>query len=393
MLRLALLENLRRVAVHVMAGRRERERAAYWVEQMLEVSAKDPAKVVLVLADMVRENPPLTNAFVAEFASRLQGQGPALVFAVTWLEQRLAEQGQTIEQVFQQASQNQAADQVSIGNSIGSLRFLGATEWRDFVEAMSVVEHALRADPAGVYAAMDFATRDHYRHAVEQIAKRSRLSEDEVARQAVDAGRRRRRCGERDGDASAPARRPRRLLPGRPRPPDARARGARAAVAGDAAAAARPTRSRWRRTSAPIVAAHGRRHRAACLWWAARHRASGRWASSLLGVLLVRRREPARGRDRPLGGDAARAAAHPAAHGLRRAASRPSTGRSVAVPTMLTDAAGGRRAARGAGGALPGQPRREPLVRAAQRLPRRRRGDDAGATPRCWSARGRASRR
>src|SRR5687768_14537546 len=186
MLRLALLENLRRVAFHVMRGRLERERAEYWVEQMLAVSAKAPGEVVLVLADMVRENPPLTTAFVAEFASRLQGQGPALVFAVTWLEQRLAEQGQTIEHVFQQASQNQAAHQVSIGNSIGSLRFLGAAEWRAFGKAMNVVEHALRADPAGVYVAMDFVTRDDYRHAVERISKRSRLSEEEVARKAVE---------------------------------------------------------------------------------------------------------------------------------------------------------------------------------------------------------------
>src|SRR5688572_15520608 len=185
MLRLALLEDLRRVAFHVMRGRLERERAEYWVEQMLAVSAKAPGEVVLVLADMVRENPPLTTAFVAEFASRLQGQGPALVFAVTWLEQRLAEQGRTVEHVFQEASQNQATHQVSVGNSIGSLRFLGATDWKDFVEAMSVVERTLHTDPAGVYAGMDFATRDEYRHAVEQIAKRSRLSEDEVARQAV----------------------------------------------------------------------------------------------------------------------------------------------------------------------------------------------------------------
>jgi cellobiose phosphorylase len=185
MLRLALLENLRRVAVHVMSARRERERATYWVEQMSEISASDPAKVVLVLADMVRENPPLSIAFVSEFASRLQGQGPALVFAVTWLEQRLAERGQTIENVFQEASQNQAAHQVSIGNSIGSLRFLGATEWRDFVERMSVVEQTLRSDPAGIYAQLDFATRDEYRHSVEQVAKRSRWTEDEVAREAV----------------------------------------------------------------------------------------------------------------------------------------------------------------------------------------------------------------
>jgi cellobiose phosphorylase len=185
MLRLALLENLRRVAALVMTAREERERASYWVEQMLEVSTREPAQVVLVLAEMVRENPPLTTAFVTEFASQLQGQGPALVFAVTWLEQRLAELGQTIENVFQHASQNQAAHQVSIGNSIGSLRFLGATEWRDFVETMSVVERTLHSDPAGIYPQMDFATRDHYRHAVERIARRSPLSEMEVAREAV----------------------------------------------------------------------------------------------------------------------------------------------------------------------------------------------------------------
>src|SRR5438270_11927060 len=135
---------------------------------------------------MLKENPPLTNAFVAEFGSRLQGQGPTLVLALTWFEQRLAEQGQTIEQVFQVASQSQASHQVSIGNSIGSLRFLGATDWRDFVEDMSVVERTLAGDPAAVYPLMDFATRDRYRHAVEQVAKLSTFSEEQVARRAVE---------------------------------------------------------------------------------------------------------------------------------------------------------------------------------------------------------------
>ena len=143
--------------------------------------------MVLALADMVKANPPLTNAFVSEFASRLHGQGPALIFPMTWLEQRLAEQNQTIDNIFQQSSQNQAADQVSIGNSIGSLRFLGATEWRGFVESMSIVERTLSADPAGVYPAMDFNTRDRYRHAVEEIAKLSPFSEEEVARIAVES--------------------------------------------------------------------------------------------------------------------------------------------------------------------------------------------------------------
>jgi hypothetical protein len=78
-------------------------------------------------------------------------------------------------------AQQQAADQVSIGNSIGSLRKLAAIDWRQFVESVSVVERRLREDPAGVYPAMDFATRDHYRHIVEGLARSSRRSEPEVA--------------------------------------------------------------------------------------------------------------------------------------------------------------------------------------------------------------------
>src|ERR1035437_2401459 len=58
-------------------------------------------------------------------------------------------------------------------------------DWREFVETMSGVEQKLREDPEGVYAKMDFATRDRYRHVVERIAKASGLSEGEVARKAI----------------------------------------------------------------------------------------------------------------------------------------------------------------------------------------------------------------
>src|SRR5204863_578553 len=99
---------------------------------------------------------------------------------LTWIEQQLAESGLTIEQLVQSENQQQAADQVSISNTIGSLRFLGAMDWREFVETMSVVERTLREDPAGVYGKMDFATRDRYRHVVEEIAKGSDLTELDV---------------------------------------------------------------------------------------------------------------------------------------------------------------------------------------------------------------------
>jgi len=191
MLRLALIENLRRVATQLAAHRRSRDRAIDWAERMVAVPEQDPGNLIIVAAEMVRENPTLTLAFVAELTRRLQGHGLAASVPMVWLEHRLAEQGHSVEQIVQQETQSQAADQVSIGNSIGSLRFLAAMDWREFVETLSVVEQRLRDDPAGAYADMDFATRDSYRHAVERIARRSPLSEEQVAQKAVElAGQR-----------------------------------------------------------------------------------------------------------------------------------------------------------------------------------------------------------
>lgn len=189
MLRLAVIENLRRVGVRVAAGWEERDLAGSWADQMAETAENDPKSLILVIADMARSNPPMVSAFVAELARRLQGRGPALALPLTWIEQRLSESGLTIEQMVQTENQQQAADQVSISNSIGSLRVLGAIDWRKFVESMSVVEQTLLQDPAGVYGSMDFATRDHYRHATEAIARKGRLTEGEVARKAVELAR------------------------------------------------------------------------------------------------------------------------------------------------------------------------------------------------------------
>jgi cyclic beta-1,2-glucan synthetase len=187
MLRLALIENLRRVASRVMANADDRNLADDWAERLILTCEQDIKSVVLTVADMARSAPPMTAAFVAEFTRRLQGQSAALALPLNWIEQMLGETGSSIERQVQLDAQQQAADQVSIGNSIGSLRQLSATDWREFVESMSHVEQILSEDPAAVYRTMDFSTRDSYRHVIERLARRSpQHSEIQVARLAIE---------------------------------------------------------------------------------------------------------------------------------------------------------------------------------------------------------------
>jgi len=213
MLRLALIENLRRVVARMTAARRHRDQANAWADQMIEAVEQDPKHLVLVMAEMTRAAPEMDSEFTAEFARRLREQTHAMALPLMWLEHRLAEQAVTVEQLMQIEGQQQATDQVSLGNSISSLRFLGAIDWRKFVESLSLVEQTLCGYSPGdlgnldsssrnsrrvvqamqgysdVYSEMDFATRDRYRHVVERIAKLSSFAEWEVAAQAVRLAR------------------------------------------------------------------------------------------------------------------------------------------------------------------------------------------------------------
>ncbi|NCP04472.1 MAG: cyclic beta 1-2 glucan synthetase, partial [Deltaproteobacteria bacterium] len=185
MLRLGLIENLQRVATRLTIAQADRELAILWIDRLQTMAEKNPSHLVIVVADMAKSDLPLSSSFVAEFSQRLSRQSPVLHLARGWLEQRLAEQGLTIELLVQQESQSQAANRLSVSHSIASLRFLSAMDWKEFVETQSLVEKTLHADPAGVYGKMDFATRDRYRHAVEALSRYSRLSEAEVAHKAV----------------------------------------------------------------------------------------------------------------------------------------------------------------------------------------------------------------
>lgn len=186
MLRLGLIENLRRVSARVAIDRLDVNLADYWARQMLETAEKNPRHMILVIADMARSNPPLTSAFVSEITRQLRGKGADLALALNWIELQLSDTGTTSTELVNIEIQKQAADQVSMSNSIGSLRVLGAMDWKNFVEKHSIVEQILREDKSGTYLHMDFATRDRYRHIVEDISKKSKTSEHEVARIVVN---------------------------------------------------------------------------------------------------------------------------------------------------------------------------------------------------------------
>src|SRR4029453_13284281 len=76
----------------------------------------------------------------------------------------------------------QAAANVWVRTVITSFRVMATFDWRDFVEKVSPIDRVFRDESE--FGAMDFVTRDRYRHAVEDLARGSGRPEGGVARQA-----------------------------------------------------------------------------------------------------------------------------------------------------------------------------------------------------------------
>jgi len=96
----------------------------------------------------------------------------------------------SLSEIPSQFSSPAPANETIVANCILSLRLLSATDWKAIFEQTSRVEQILRDDPADVYAGMDFDTRNSYRRVIEELARHSNFSEEEVALAAVEFARR-----------------------------------------------------------------------------------------------------------------------------------------------------------------------------------------------------------
>ena len=180
-LRIVLLENLRRLADLIVKSRQDRAAANALADRLLDVRLDPPELVSSVLADW--DQAAVSPPFAVQLLRRLQDQDARIIPALTWLDQRLAAVGLTPDAVVADEHLRQGAATVTISNIINSLRMITSIDWADVFESVSPVDKVLSTDPA--FFLVDFATRNLYRNAVEDLARGSGLAESDIAHRAL----------------------------------------------------------------------------------------------------------------------------------------------------------------------------------------------------------------
>jgi cyclic beta-1,2-glucan synthetase len=183
-LRLVLVENLSRLTHNVAARVADGDRAeAVATEITTALLREEPdASVLSQLKDQT-----ITPAFLARFEQRLRDQGASTDSVLREIERHLELHNTSANAVIQAEYQAQSADDISVRNIITSMRLISNIDWADFFESVSLVDKTLATTPN--YDLVDFPTRDRYRRAIENLARRARLGEIEIAQRAVREAR------------------------------------------------------------------------------------------------------------------------------------------------------------------------------------------------------------
>lgn len=183
MLRIVLIESIGQLAGRVLTELQEQEIADLWANRLISANRRDPSQLFSIMAELTDTYPRPSLYFASQLINHLYDEGAALAPVQSWLEHTFQK---PLNELLVHVSSRQAKDQLSIANAFTSLRQLALLDWKECFERLSQTEQILRHDPAGIYPQMDFATRNRYRQAIEDLRRGSGLEEEQIAQQALD---------------------------------------------------------------------------------------------------------------------------------------------------------------------------------------------------------------
>ncbi|MEK7221609.1 MAG: hypothetical protein AAB130_00730, partial [Nitrospirota bacterium] len=110
-LRVVLVENLRRLAERIVCSRAARQEADSLADSLLGTGGRSPVPSATALRRF--ENRPLATAFAVQLVQRLRDLDPKVRPVLLWLDERLAAQGTTADDMVHAEHQQQAAMSVT----------------------------------------------------------------------------------------------------------------------------------------------------------------------------------------------------------------------------------------------------------------------------------------
>ena len=181
-LRVVMIENLRRLSVRIVGSLISRVEADHLGDELFGLGGIVRRSDEEIISELNKHT--FKKSFAVQLIQRLRFQEGEAIEILKWLRDRLSAEGLNADHIVQEEHSDQTAANVTVRNTINSMRLMSSMDWREFFEEVSLVDDKFQENP--IYCKLDFSTRDIYRHSLEELARGSKLTELEVATALVE---------------------------------------------------------------------------------------------------------------------------------------------------------------------------------------------------------------
>lgn len=184
-MQIALIENIKNVCEKIYFSQMQKYRAENILERLVENKTELKYKNLSEYKAKVNGYGEMKYPFIEYLSYRLKKEGRQSYPFMVALEEQVNKMGTTIEEVIKKEHFDIALKKVTIANCITSIKELLHLDFLNIFEEINNVESILRQDPAGVYANMDYKTKDMYRNAIKKMSKKTKIAETYIAQKAL----------------------------------------------------------------------------------------------------------------------------------------------------------------------------------------------------------------
>ena len=187
-LQIAIIQNISEICEKIYCAQVQKYKVKSIIERLVEKKSKDELQFNQITGLKLKNNEfrSMKYPFIEYMSYSLKKYGKKAYGYLNILEEQVEKLGITVPEAIQKEHFDTAIRKISMANCITSIKKIQRINFLEIFEQINGVEEILNQDPAGIYENMEYKTKEYYRNAIKEIAKKTKMSEIYISKKAIE---------------------------------------------------------------------------------------------------------------------------------------------------------------------------------------------------------------
>ena len=181
-IQIVLIENIREICEYIYSCQMQKEKVENILSKFFNTKVKLSHATVINSIKLT----PMRNSFIEYMSYRLKKYGRKAFAYLNILEEEVEKTGNDISEIVKKEHFDVAVKKVLVGNAIITLKKISRVNFLEIFESINGVEDILKQDPAQQYDKMDVETKTYYRNKIQEISKKTKISEIYITKKCLE---------------------------------------------------------------------------------------------------------------------------------------------------------------------------------------------------------------